>query len=156
MIDIYTACQRLIVHEGLRLQPYFCSKNKLTIGVGRCIDTNPITKEEERVVGDWRHGISKCSAIYLLQNDINKINKDLNKKIKFFKKLDDERQYALLDMAFNMGVSGLLKFTKMLKAMEKGNYQEASKECLNSVYARDLKTRARRIAATIATGKFQL
>ena len=51
MIDMYTVCQRLILHEGLRLQPYFCSKNKLTIGVGRCIQTNPITSEEEKVMG---------------------------------------------------------------------------------------------------------
>ena len=46
MIDMYEICQRLIAHEGLRLQPYFCSKKKLTIGVGRCLETNPLTAEE--------------------------------------------------------------------------------------------------------------
>ena len=71
MINLYVVSQRLILHEGLRLQPYRCSKGKLTIGVGRCIDTNPFTKEEEKVIGDWQHGITQGMATYLLYNDID-------------------------------------------------------------------------------------
>lgn len=156
MIDMYTVCQRLILHEGLRLQPYFCSKNKLTIGVGRCIETNPFTAEEEKVIGDWRRGITKCAAIYLLQNDIKKIYKELKVELKFFKELDDERQYALIDMAFNLGVSGLLRFSKMLEAIKNKKYNQAAKECLNSKYAKDVPQRANRIAKTIASGVFRL
>ena len=156
MLNMYDICQRLIIHEGVRLQPYFCSKNKLTIGVGRCVETNPITAEEEKVVGDWRHGITKCSAIYLLQNDVNRTCKELKTKLKFFKDLDDERQYALIDMAFNLGVSGLLHFSKMLNALKNKEYIEASKECLNSKYAKDVPQRAKRIANVLATGDFRL
>ena len=156
MLNMYDICQRLIMHEGLRLQPYFCSKNKLTIGVGRCVETNPITAEEEKVIGDWQHGITKCSAIYLLQNDIKNVCKELKTKLKFFKDLDDERQYALIDMAFNLGVSGLLRFSKMLNALKNKKYQEASKECLNSKYAKDVPQRANRIANVLATGVFKL
>lgn len=156
MIDMYTVCQRLVIHEGLRLQPYYCSKNKLTIGVGRCIETNPFTAEEEKVIGDWRHGISKCSAMYLLQNDVKKIYKELKLKLKFFKDLDGERQYALIDMAFNLGVFGLLRFSKMLEALKNKEYFLASKECLNSKYAKDVGERANRIANIIATGVYKL
>ncbi len=156
MIDMYTVCQRLILHEGLRLQPYFCSKNKLTIGVGRCVQTNPITAEEEKVIGDWQHGITKCSAMYLLRNDIKRIYKELKKELKFFPDLDSERQYALIDMGFNMGTLGLLQFKKMLKAIECGNYQLAAKECLNSKYAKEVGQRALRIADTLATGEFKI
>ena len=153
---MYIVCQRLIIHEGLRLQPYFCSKKKLTIGVGRCLDTNPLTSEEEKTVGDWRHGITKCSAMYLLRNDIKKVYKELKKELSFFIDLDSERQYALIDMAFNLGILGLLRFKKMLKAMEKGDFKTASKECLSSKYAKDVGTRAIRIANTIETGIFRL
>ena len=48
--------RQLIVHEGLKLYPYRCSANKLTIGVGRNI--------EER-------GIAEDEALYLLNNDID-------------------------------------------------------------------------------------
>lgn len=156
MIDMYEICQRLIAHEGLRLQPYFCSKKKLTIGVGRCLETNPLTAEEIKVVGDWQHGITKCSAMYLLRNDIKRIYKSLKSELSFFADLDSERQYALIDMAFNLGVWGVLRFKKMLKAMEKGDFNTASKECLASKYAKDVPTRAIRIANTIKTGVFHL
>ena len=147
---------QLKINKGLRLQPYYCSKNKLTIGVGRCIETNPFTAEEEKVIGDWRHGISKCSAMYLLQNDVKKIYKELKLKLKFFKDLDGERQYALIDMAFNLGVFGLLRFSKMLEALKNKEYLLASKECLNSKYAKDVGERANRIANIIATGVYKL
>lgn len=156
MIDLYTISQRLILHEGLRLKPYYCSKGKQTIGVGRCIDTNPLTKEEEQVVGDWHHGITKCSAIYLLHNDIKRIYAELKKKIDFFADLDSERQYALIDMAFNLGVKGLLKFKRMLRALSHGNYEVAAQECLDSVYAQTVGIRAQRIALVLKTGEFKL
>lgn len=156
MINLYEVSQRLIIHEGLRLQPYFCPKGKLTIGVGRCLDTNPLTAEEEKVVGDWKHGITRNAAIYLLCNDIKNIYRALKKYLDFFDKLDAERQYALIDMAFNIGVHGLLNFNKMLKAMRKGDYEIAAEECLNSRYAKTVGVRANRIAATIKTGVFKL
>lgn len=155
MINLYTVSQRLILHEGLRLQPYLCSKGKLTIGVGRCLDSNPLTPEEEKVVGDWKHGISRCSALYLLRNDIKKVYLALKKYLDFFKDLDPERQYALIDMAFNLGVHGLLQFKKMLKAMRKKDYETAAAECLNSQYAKEVGIRAQRIANTIKTGEFK-
>ena len=155
-MDLYTISQRLILHEGIRLKPYYCSRGKQTIGVGRCIDTNPLTKEEEKVVGDWHHGITKGAAIYLLHNDIKRIYKELKKKIDFFTDLDNERQYALIDMAFNLGVKGLLKFKRMLRALSHGNYEVAAQECMDSVYAQTVGIRAWRIAIIFKTGEFKL
>ena len=43
--------QRLILNEGISLNPYYCSSHKLTIGVGRCLDTNPLSSEEISVIG---------------------------------------------------------------------------------------------------------
>ena len=155
MINVYTVSQRLKKHEGLRLQPYRCTKGKLTIGYGRCLDTNPLTPEEEKVVGDWKHGITQCAATYLLCNDIKRTYLSLKKYIVFFKDLDAERQYALIDMAFNMGVYGLMQFKKMLKAMKRKDFYTAAAECLNSQYAKEVKERAVTIANTIKTGEFK-
>jgi lysozyme len=94
--------------------------------------------------------------MYLLRNDIKRIYKELKKEISFFNDLDAERQYALIDMAFNLGVFGLLRFKKMLKALEKSDYQTASRECLASKYASEVGQRAIRIAHTIATGEFKI
>ena len=59
-------------------------------------------------------------------------------------------------MAFNLGIKGLLQFSKMLKALGIGYYDKAAEECLNSRYAKQTGKRARRIAETIKTGRFEV
>lgn len=156
MIDMNEKVQRLVMHEGIRLMPYYCTKGKQTIGVGRNLDDNPLTEEEKRVCGDWEKGITKQAAFYLLRHDIERTEKECRKKIAIYDALDDERQYALLDMAFNMGVAGVLKFKKMLIAMACGYFEDAAAECLDSKYAKETGQRAKRIAETIRTGKFRV
>lgn len=154
MIDVAEAVQRLVLHEGCRLEPYRCSAGYLTIGVGRNLETNPLTAEEKRVCGDYKSGITKNAAFFLLRNDIERVEKECSEQIPFWDMLDDERQYALLDMAFNLGISGLLKFKKMLSYLGVGNYRQAAVECLASKYAKDVGQRAERIAKCIETGRF--
>lgn len=156
MIDISEVEKRLILHEGLVLKPYKCPAGFLTIGVGRNLEANPMTNEELKVCGDWERGITKNAALFLLRNDIIRVEKDCKKSIQFWYSLDGERQYALLDMAFNLGINGLLKFRNMLNDMSIGDYRGAAKECLNSRYAKQVGKRARRIAKIIETGKFEL
>ena len=156
MIDEYEALQRLCLHEGVRLQPYRCTAGYLTIGIGRNLETNPPTAEELKVIGDWKSGITKNAAFYLLRNDIARTEKECRQHIPFWKELDDERQYALLDMAFNLGIKGLLKFKKMLAHLWVGEYKSAKKELLNSRYAKQVKGRSERIGRLIETGVWKL
>lgn len=144
--------KRFIKEEGLKLKPYRCSQGKLTIGIGRCIDTNPFTEEEKRAIGDWEHGITKNAAMMLFRNDITRCERQLRDNISFYLKLDKERQFALLDMCFQLGLNGLLKFKKMLDYMRWGKFQLASKECLDSLYAQQTPARAKRIAKLISDG----
>lgn len=149
--DFEWVARRLEFHEGCRLLPYRCTAGKLTIGIGRCIDTNPFTKEELQAVGDWKHGITRNAALMLLRNDIDRCKKELA-GLDFYAKLDLERQYALLDMCFQLGFNGLCGFKKMLEAMRWGKWDKAAAECLNSDYARQTPARAKRIARLIKEG----
>lgn len=144
-------CRRLAFHEGVKLKPYRCTAGKLSIGVGRNLDDNPLTPEEKKACGDIYQGITKNAAYMLLRNDVDRTEEFLRKNISFYKELSVERQYALLDMAFQMEKK-LLKFKNMLKAMENKDFVLASKECLNSNYAQQVPNRARRIANLIRTG----
>jgi lysozyme len=156
-IDTNEMIQRFVLNEGCSLMPYKDTKGYETIGIGRCIDKNPLTQEEKKVCGDYKHGITKNAAFYLLRNDIERAKRDCNKAIPFFDALDKERRYCLIDMCFQMGKDGLLGFKKMLRAMGVGNWEEAYKECLDSDYAReDSPKRAKRIARTIKTGRFEV
>ncbi len=157
MLTLDEVVQRLVYHEGVKLKPYKDTKGKLTIGVGRCIDTNPFTYEELKAVGDWKKGITKNAAFFLLRNDIRRASKECKSNIPFYEELNDDRRYALLDMCFQLGIGGLLGFKKMLAAMSIGNWIEAKEQCLDSKYAReDSPKRAERIARTIETGVFKI
>lgn len=62
------------------------------------------------------------------------------------------RKHALVNMAFQLGVNGLLRFKKMLWQMQHGNYKEAYKEALDSHWAKQTPERAMRIAKMIRDG----
>ena len=114
-------------NEGLRLKPYKCKAGKLTIGYGRNLEAR---------------GISIKEAEFLLRNDIRLVTGQIESRIDFYKKLSNKRRLVLIDMAFNMGIEGLLGFKKMLAAMKRKNFLEAGKELMRSKYADQVKQRA--------------
>lgn len=124
----------LVRHEGLKLKAYQDTVGKTTIGVGRNLDD---------------HGISEDEARLLLDNDITSVWKELTHKVPFFGSLDDDRQHALMDMSFNLGVHGLLQFKKMMGALERRDFVAASVEMLDSKWAKQVGERAVELAAMV-------
>ena len=74
------------------------------------------------------------------------------KAFDFYAALDIERQYALLDMCFQLGICKLKGFRKMIKWMQAKQWKAAAEECLLSDYAKQTPARARRIARVIREG----
>lgn len=147
--------KRLEFHEGFKAEPYFCSEGKRTIGIGRNLEAKPFTEAERLVIKNPEH-ITKQEAYLLLENDIKETINLLENMVRCYSKLDDERQYALIDMGFQMGVSGVCQFKKMLAAMDAGDFEKATQECLNSVYAKQTPERADRIARLIRSGVWRV
>lgn len=129
--------RQLRLHEGERLKPYRCTAGKLTIGVGRNLDDRGITREESAM---------------LLDSDIRLLEVDLYRALPWASGLDDVRQRVLLDMAFNLGLPGLLQFKRTLEAIRTGQYQQAATMMLDSLWARQVGQRAERLARMMATG----
>src|SRR5258706_14343072 len=98
MVNLLFLRDRLVLEEDLRLQLYTDTVGKLTIGVGRNLTDN---------------GISRDEAILMLDNDIRKAFNDCYKAFTWFHFLDDVRQEVILDMTFNMGLPRLVGFRKM-------------------------------------------
>lgn len=124
-------------HEGKSLTLYKCPAGKLTIGYGHNI--------EDR-------GISDEVAEKLLEQDAQIAYKQVKNNISCFDTLDEARQYVLIDMCFNMGLSRLMTFKKMLLALEKGLYQIAADEMLDSKWAKQVSRRAEFLAQIMRTG----
>lgn len=131
----------LISDEGIRLNAYKDHLGYLTIGIGRLIDS--------RKAG----GITEAEALYLLSNDVDRVLSDLQRNLPWFVSLSSARKIALANMAFQLGVAGLLRFKKMLAALEVGDYQEAYSQGLDSKWAKqDTPKRAHRITKMILDG----
>ena len=130
--------RQLRLHEGERLKPYRCTAGKLTIGVGRNLEDRGITAEE---------------SAYLLGNDIDSHWRELVKALPWVEQLDEVRQRVLLDMAFNLGIGGLLGFKNTLATIKAGDFQKASVMMLDSKWARQVGRRADRLAGMMATGR---
>lgn len=122
---------RIKKHEGLRLKPYRCTAGKLTIGYGRNLEDNGITEEE---------------AHFLLMNDLEKSWDECCKAFSWISKMDKIRQGVIVELCFNMGLSRLKGFKKMLAACERGDYETASVEMLDSLWARQVGQRAKTLA----------
>jgi lysozyme len=128
---------QLIRHEGLRLTVYDCPAGYKTIGVGRNLEGKGITEEE---------------AMQLLDNDIKDFQESLSRELPWFDSLDECRRNILTNMAFNLGVSGLLKFKNTLAAIENGNWEEAASQMLDSRWAEQVGGRATELSELMKSG----
>jgi lysozyme len=92
-----------------------------TIGVGRNLQTNGITKEE---------------AMILLNNDIEDAVRDLEENIfpEEWPKFPYRVQLVLVNMRFQMGPKGFRGFQRMIRALRDQNYPEVVKEMKDSLW----------------------
>jgi lysozyme len=129
--------EQLIRHEGLRLTVYDCPAGYKTIGVGRNLEGKGVTEEE---------------AMYLLDNDIKDFQESLSRELPWFDSLDECRRNILTNMAFNLGISGLLKFKNTLLAVENENWEEAASQMLDSRWAQQVGSRATELSGLMKSG----
>jgi lysozyme len=127
----------LIDHEGLKLKPYYCTGGRLTIGVGRNLGDLGITEDE---------------AMFLLDGDIDRVERELWRNFPWMSKLSPNRRDALIDMCFNLGISRFKGFKRMLKAIENERWETAACEMIDSEWARQVGRRAGELAQIIREG----
>ena len=135
--------QQLIRDEGVVNHAYADSLGFLTIGVGRLID--------KRRGG----GLSPEEVEFLLTNDITVMSAAVLKTLPWSSKLSEPRLAVLINMAFQLGIGGLLEFKRTLGSIEDGQFAEAAAEMLESKWAQQTSTRAHRLATQMETGEWQ-
>jgi len=113
--------QMLVRHEGVVCHVYKCTAEppRNTIGCGRNLDDNGISEEE---------------AMYLLDNDIKRVKEELNMNFGAWRTMPEKARMVCIDMTFQMGITGFMKFRKTRQLMELGMWLEASEEILDSKY----------------------
>ncbi len=142
--------KQLIDHEGLRLQAYLDTMGILTIGVGHNCIAAPVPGVAS--VGDR---ITEERAFELLDQDAAEHMAAVDKSLPWIGVLNAPRQAVLYNMSFNLGVKGLLGFSKTLKLVETGHYGEAGSEMLSSKWATQVGRRARQLSRQMILGEWQ-
>ena len=132
--------QLILDEEGYSEKPYRCPAGKLTIGIGYNLDA----------------GMPLDEAVLLMRHRMDKIRYALMGSLEWFSKLNEARQAALISMAYQMGITGVLGFKRALHAAGRGLYDTASKEMLDSNWARQTPARAQRTAYMMRYGKFPI
>lgn len=128
---------QLIRDEGVKRTMYRDSRGIPTIGVGHNL-TVPL---------------SDAAIRQILADDIASATSELEARWPFLQTLapDSPRRGAFLNMAFNLGVGGLLRFTHMIAAAEADDWNRVSQEALASDWAKQVDDRAVRLAQQLRT-----
>jgi lysozyme len=138
-------------NEGLRLFCYDCGTGKpvvsgskikghVTVGYGRALDVK---------------GISKVEADYLFLNDLAGAEEAARVYLgeSLWQELNDIRRVVILDLAHNLGPTGLGGFVRMRDALACSAWDAAAEELLDSLYAKQAPARAVRNAEMLRLGK---
>lgn len=120
--------------EGFKEQVYLDTKGYPTIGTGHLL------KKGEFKKGDRPYSREQLEDIF---------QKDLKKHSQIVEKLTPnapiEAKKILINMAFNLGESKLSKFKETLKAVNKGDYNKAADEMVNSDWYTQVGNRSKRL-----------
>ena len=140
-------------HEGANKDPdgyhipYRCPAHRLTIGYGHNLDANPVPGINGKLTED--------QAQRLLEADVIAVQEQLAAHLPWIKALNAPRYAMLVNMAFNLGVGGLLGFKKTLAFVRVGDFRSAAKEMLNSKWAAQVGNRAKELSRQMETGQWQ-
>ena len=129
-------------HEGYRNKVYLDTRGKRTVGVGHlCVE-------------DFWEDDKEYEEKFLMEI----LQKDLQQAIRGARSLmedhgcadiDEQAEEILIEMVFQLGMTGVSKFKNMWKALAELNYVGASYEMLDSRWAKQTPNRAKAMAKTM-------
>lgn len=136
--------QALRRDEGERGLPYKDSRGFLTIADGILIDS--------RVPGC--PGLTHEECDLLLAHRAGKVQAEVLKALPWIITHLPARRDVLYEMAYQMGVGGLLRFDGTLMLIRTGDYIAASQGMVHTAWATETPERAHRLATQMRTGTY--
>jgi lysozyme len=135
---------QLVREEGRRNVVYLDTLGVATVGIGHV--------EPGLYVGEvWTD--AQIDAAF--DRDVATKTAEVTAALPWFAQINEARQAVLLQMAFQMGTHGLLQFKQTLAAVRDQRWSDAAGGMLASVWAKQTKGRANRLARQMETGDWQ-
>jgi len=129
-----TLIEAVKLSEGFRDKVYKDTLGIDTIGYGFAI--KDLVLEED-------------IAEMILRRKLEKLVHDTNKRFSFLKTLPIQAQDVIYEMCYQLGITGVSKFRKTLAYLENFEYKMASKEMLDSKWAKQTPNRAKKLSDVI-------
>ena len=126
--------KRIKHHEGFRSRVYKCTEGYDTIGYGFAI------KDLE---------LDEDLAEEILLRKVEKLISRVRKKFNWLDTVPPAVQGVIVEMSYQMGVSGVSKFKKALHAMQMFQWKLAADELLDSRWAKQTPNRAKELSNII-------
>jgi lysozyme len=123
-------------HEGLKLKMYKDSVGKTTIGYGRNLQDN---------------GITRLEAEMLREADLISAYEIARRLTPGFQHLSAPRQAVVVDMAFNLGEPRLRQFVRFFAALGRQDFKTAAAEMVDSRWYTQVGRRGKRLARIMET-----
>jgi len=130
--------KQIIANEGMRKTAYKDTLNNWTIGVGHLIRL----PDEEYLLDKE---LTDMEVDQILTTDLNQAIDDAKKFIDA-DSINEEAFHVVVDMAFNLGLPKLMAFQNFQAALTENDYVKASFEMLDSLWAKQLPNRSKRLA----------
>ena len=121
-------------HEGFSSTVYQCTEGYDTIGYGFAVKDLYLSKEI-------------CNK--LLEQKISELKLRINQKFKWFKGSPEQVKEVVINMCYQLGINGFSKFRKTIYYLETEQYEEASEEMLDSLWASQTPNRAKELSDDI-------
>lgn len=148
MTDLSLLIFDLETDEGFRGRPYDDATGQnigpgskvvghITVGYGFALDVSPLTQSE---------------ALTILSGRATDAFNTLLIAAPWISDLSEPRQRAMTNMAYNLGVAGLLKFNTFMRLMQEGAFAQAANDLAGTTWASQVGTRAQRIQTLIQNG----
>ena len=127
----------LELNEGLKLKPYVDTVGKVTIGLGRNLTDR---------------GITRAEAFMMARTNVEEEIQNLLLSDAYITLMDPVRQAAVIDLAYNLGISKWRQFRRTRDHLAAGEYELAAEDLMDSKWFRQVGLRGPRIVKMIVTG----
>jgi lysozyme len=117
--------------EGYRGMPYDDHLGNPTIGFGTLLPLNEV------------------EATILLKHRLDVMRARVASNWNAYNRMPDNVKAMVLEMAYQLGVSGFFKFKKMIRALEKNDWQTAYDEGIASLWHEQTPKRSERVLSVL-------
>jgi lysozyme len=128
-------------HEGFEPMVYKCTEGFDTIGYGFAIKNLDLTREEAELI---------------LKRRLSALELKIYQKFDWYADSDETIKCVVLNMCYQLGLTGFSMFKKTIRLLANGDKAKASQEMLQSLWAKQTPNRANELSNLLKYGDIVL